>query len=142
MEYDLRIKSANEFSKIMANAITTPSETWIAYSAFWTPKIRYAMPHVDFNETKWNKIQSPILAQVLPKLKFNRHLPKQIVHGCTKFGGLGIMKFGDLQCYEMIKIVFAGIRQKKSWSNLMFATMVTLYQENGSQNPILKNCSK
>lgn len=60
---------------IITNSMLTPYETIKYYKFILLEKVRYYSPHIIFSNTEWNKFDSIINSDLLPKLKINRHIP-------------------------------------------------------------------
>ena len=57
----------------------------------WTASIKYCLPITRFSKEQCHKIAIPVERALLPKLGFNRHMPKSVSYGPTKFWGKQMM---------------------------------------------------
>ena len=57
------------------------------YSSNYKPTICYPLHHTTFSDNECDKLQSPPLRALLPKLGYNRNFPRAVVHGPYALGG-------------------------------------------------------
>ncbi len=53
----------------------------------WGSSIKYCLPITKFTQDQCHQLSIPIEKALLPKLGFNRHMPKAVLYGPHKFGG-------------------------------------------------------
>ncbi|GFH50469.1 hypothetical protein CTEN210_06945 [Chaetoceros tenuissimus] len=57
------------------------------YSSNYKPTICYPLHHTTFTDNECDKLQSPPLRALLPKMGYNRNFPRVVVHGPYALGG-------------------------------------------------------
>ena len=85
----MKQKSTNWLHAIH-EANLTKQEAQAAYDMMWFPSLSYGLGTTNLSYRELNKIQKPIINHILPKLGYNRHLPRAVVFGSSKFGGLNL----------------------------------------------------
>ena len=82
-------KSSTWLTAIKA-AQLTKQEAQAAYEMMWFPSLSYGLGTTNLSYNELNNLQKPIINHILPQLGYNRHLPRAVVFGCPKFGGLNL----------------------------------------------------
>ena len=59
-----------------------------AYTILWFPSLSYGLGTTNLTYKELNKIQKPVVNRILPALEYNRHLPRAVVFGSLRLGGL------------------------------------------------------
>ena len=86
-EYNYRIKYTKKWTTMISNSILTPIEALCAYRTVSIPDIMYSMRAVYFSKAQCQTLQNLAAQDYLPKLDFNRKLPKEIIFGPTTMEG-------------------------------------------------------
>ena len=102
-EFEVRCKEAKIFAKALKTSSLSQQESWTAYTTMWESKVRYYAPINMFTQCQWQKIQSIILQEFLPKIKMNRNTPRSIMLGIPSRGGLVITPAYTQHGYEIVK---------------------------------------
>lgn len=103
-EYKYRFEQSRQFAAAV-NTITSRQEANLAYLQYYLSKIPYPLPVTTFTDTQLNRIESPSIRALLPKLGYNRHFPRKVVFGPTKLGGMGMQPLRFLQGYNHVKLL-------------------------------------
>ncbi len=85
----LRDKS-NRWTKSMQAAPLTKDEAFMSYTRIYIPSLRYGLGTCFFPPQDLLIIQRPAIRTILPKMGFNRHLPRAVVFGPRNLGALGL----------------------------------------------------
>ena len=85
----MQTKSQKWLTMIQA-AHLTKQEAEAAYKMIWFPSLSYGTGTTNLSYNDLNRIQQPIINHILPLLGYNRHLPRAVVFGSSKFGGLNL----------------------------------------------------
>ena len=83
----METKSQNWLTAI-AEARLTRQEAHAAYTMIWFPSLSYGLGTTNLTYEELNRIQKPVINRILPALGYNRHLPRAVVYGSSRFGGL------------------------------------------------------
>jgi len=63
-------------------------EALTSYLQYYLPKIRYQPPLLSLTKQECDKMMSPVLISLLPKLHVNRNTSRAIIHGPEDLGGV------------------------------------------------------
>ena len=89
-EYTYRLEQAHHYKQQVQVSSFNRQEAWLSYHAVWLPRMRYSLPLTTFTSKQCRKLQKPSLDAFLPKLGLNRNMPRVVLHGPLKYGGLEI----------------------------------------------------
>ena len=85
----MQTKSHSWLSAIQ-EANLTRQEAHAAYAMIWFPSLSYGLGTTNLSYNELNQLQKPIINYILPALGYNRHLPRAVVFGSYKYGGLNM----------------------------------------------------
>ena len=85
----LMTKSMKWTASIRA-APLTKDEATLSYSRIYIPSLRYGLGTCYFTPGDLLRIQRPAVNVVLPKMGYNRHLPRPVVYGPACLGAVGL----------------------------------------------------
>ncbi len=81
-----------------------------SYLLYLLPKLTFSLMATMLTEDQCNKIQSPTLMAALPKLRFNRHTERSIIHGPLLHGGLNLPHLYTIQGISQLKFLIGHLR--------------------------------
>ena len=84
----------------LTNSTASPQDAYMIYAFRYCPALFYCLKITYFTKKECDKIQSPFINALLPKLRINRHLKRDVVWGPTRFGGLA---FKDMSSEQLIQ---------------------------------------
>jgi hypothetical protein len=87
-----------------------PSETIQGYRSIFLPGVRYGMSATTLSPTQLRQSQQLIMSIILPKLGFNRHMPRQVVYAPSHFGGIGLHDLYVQQGLAQLKFLITHLR--------------------------------
>ena len=90
-EFEYRLEEANTLAGKIAQAPLDRFDAEIVCRERWMATIKYCLPITRFSKEQCHKIAIPVERALLPKLGFNRHMPKSVLYGPTKYGGKQMM---------------------------------------------------
>ena len=82
-------KSTSWLTTVQQASLSKP-EAEAAYKMLWFPSLSYGTGTTNLSYKDLDRIQKPIVNHILPLLGYNRHLPRAVVFGSKKFGGLNL----------------------------------------------------
>ncbi len=97
-----------------------------SYLLYFIPQISFPLPVLTLSEQQCKNIQSPALLAVLPKLHFNRHTARSIIHGPELYGGLNLPTVYFLQCNGQLQLLVSHLCTQDKTANLILIFMSTL----------------
>lgn len=136
-EFETHKDEEKQFVKYIQQETLTQPEAWTTLHAIWNPKVRYYAPIVIFTDEHWEEIQKTIINAILPKLRINRKTPRDVIYGVSTYGGMGIMKYKDMQEVEMLKMIVTNMNEEEKWERLLQITLEHLYIAAGREIGIL-----
>jgi hypothetical protein len=118
-EYTYRLNQSKAMAGRLAGAPFNPSKVYQVYSSRFKPAVGYCLPITTFSDTQCNNIQSPFYQVMLPKSGMNRHMPKAVIHGPTRYGGLQYTAFATEQIASHVSHLI-GLRRNDLVSEKQF----------------------
>ena len=97
-EFQYRKQQAYDLAGKIRSSPFTRQDAEVIYRERWIPSIGYCLPITQFSSSQCHKIQSSFYQALLPRMGFNRHIPKAVRFGPKKFNGKGLV---DLESYQI-----------------------------------------
>jgi hypothetical protein len=126
-EFDYRKAQILEMAGKMRAHAFDERDAWLIYQTRYRPMLRYCLPITTFTDQQCNKIQSPFICVFLNKLKLNRHLPRAVVWGPRRYGGLDIMNVEVEQLAAHVHLIITSIRKNNETGKSMLLAF-SMYQ--------------
>ena len=136
-EFEYRLKYTKEWTNMIQNSYLHPSEVQRAFRTVYIPSITYPMSAVYFTPSQCHKLQNTAAKAYLPKLGFNRKLPKQILYGPTHLGGLGEKELYAQVAILQTKTFLGHIRNRDETGSMLLSELEYTQQISGLGQPIL-----
>ena len=86
-ELSYRTEQAIELAGRIKQAPLTRFDAEIVFRERWMATIKYCLPVTRFDKQQCHQVTRVIEKDVLPKLGFNRHMPKAVLCGPKLYGG-------------------------------------------------------
>ena len=83
-------KKSLQWLTAISQATLTKHEAQAAYETMWFPSLSYGLGTTNLSYAELDAIQRPIINHILPSLGYNRHLPRAVVFGSSKFGCMNL----------------------------------------------------
>jgi hypothetical protein len=96
-------------SNIVASKLTR-QETLTSYIQYLFPKLRYQPPLLQLTKRKCDKLMTPVLQAILPKMHINQNTLRAIIHGPEELGGLALPHLHAIQGIDKIKLFVGHLR--------------------------------
>ena len=68
----------------------TRYDAFLIYQVRYKPALSYPLHHTIFTHPQCNTSQSPFINTILPKIGFNRHMPRVVIFGPSHLGGAAL----------------------------------------------------
>jgi len=136
-EYQYRLNQAQEIRQRMQRAPTNREETRIGYNAVTRPQIEYSLPATCFTKRQCDNIQSKFCPTSLSKMGINRNMPKAVVSGPTRYGGLDIRELWTIQGGGHNKATVSSLRKEDLVGEALRTEMAALQLQAGVSWPVL-----
>ena len=78
------------------------------------PAIQWCLPITTFTNKECNSIQRPMINAALPKLGINRSMPRTVIFGPLRYGGLSILSLSQDQLCKHTKMTLSHLRSTSS----------------------------
>lgn len=86
------------------------SEAEKLYWSVFLPKVGYSWGVTGFNLKDGDKVMSLFLREFLPKVGFNRNMPRAVIYGPQKYGGAGYARGYTHQCATALSDLVGHVR--------------------------------
>jgi hypothetical protein len=107
----------------------------LGYNTVALPTLKYGLAATAIPWHLLDKIQQPLTHAILPKMGYNRHLPRAIVYAPEQLGGLGIQQLAVEQGIAHVQHLIGSIRAH----NENYRTIMTLLESYIITSGILSN---
>ena len=113
-QFDHLMKKSKMWTASMQAASLTKDEAVLSYSRIYIPSLRYGLGTCFFSSKQLIQIQRPAVNTILPKMGFNRHLPRSVVYGPQCLGALGLPSLVFEQGLQQIQFIGRHLRSATS----------------------------
>ena len=90
-EFEYRLEAATSLAVRIAGAPLDRFDAEVVCRERWMATIKYCLPITRFSKEQCHKLAIVVEKALLPKLGFNRHMPKVVIYGPRQYGGKQIM---------------------------------------------------
>ena len=122
----------------LAKATVDRLSGYLVYHSIWLAKVRYSAAVTGFTSNQMNTIQKKILSPCLSAAGFSSKLPRAVVFGIRKFGGMEWDKLSVLVVYEKIKFLIGSIRLQDKVGQMLQIQLSWLQLFAGTSKKILE----
>ena len=110
-----------------------------AYKTLWCSKFRYCAPVVSFTPKQLIKIQQKVIGPSLTAAGFNSKMPRAVVFGPTKLGGMRWDSPYSISLYTQISMLIGSVRLNDTVGQLFKLQLKWLQILAGIQTPLLES---
>ena len=100
-------QKGHQIAQLIATTSLTPQEAMIFYRSTYIPSMVYSALVGTINQKTAEKIQSAPTIATLWSLGYNAHMPRAVVFGPTKYGGIGLrhlfIEFGKIKVKTILQ---------------------------------------
>lgn len=96
-------EKASEWARAAARSSLTRSDIVVGIKTSLYPSITYGLMATTLTEDQCKDVFKPIREGALPKAGYSRKIPATVLHGPTKYGGIGIPDLYTVQGTEHVK---------------------------------------
>ena len=89
-EFQARKQQSEKMALRLERSHASPVDAYMIYVFRYCPAVFYCLPLTYFTREQCTQIQAPFVNALLPKLRMNRHIKRDIVWGPRKYGGLNL----------------------------------------------------
>ena len=105
----------------------TRLDAYLIYQINYKPALTHPLHHTLFTDAQCNIIQSSIINAILPKMGYNRHMPRAVIFGPTTYGGSGLADAKVEQAVHLIMDMITDI-QRSTLVGKQFVFLIANYQ--------------
>ena len=138
-EFKFRRQQARTLAQQLNNATISKETAAIAYRMVICPKLEYPLGITQFTQAQCDKITAPIISAVLASLGYNRNMPRTVVYGPNRLGGIGIHDMYIEQGIRQIMLLVGHVRQESETSFLIEASIQWCHIQAGSEFHLLEH---
>jgi hypothetical protein len=137
-EYEHRLERAYQLGKRVLHSNLTPIGAQMAYSIYYKPMIEYPLSLTTFSDQECDNIHSKFVHRCLPKMGFNRHMPRIVIFGPKKYGGMNYFDLKLQQLHKHLTTTKGHMRRGDQVGNAIKANINALQLISGSADNILR----
>ena len=126
-EFEHRLQQSKTLAGRLKGAPLKPDEVNQVYYTRYKPSVGYCLPITTFTDNECNKIQSQFYKVALPKMGMNRHMPRAVIYGPRRYGGLEYTDMATEQISQHTHLMIGSMRRNDLVGKTMRAA-VDLYQ--------------
>jgi hypothetical protein len=101
-----------QLASAFAGCHLSPADVTQGYQSILIPGLRYGMSATTITQKQLRKSQQIISKVILPKLGYNRHMPRQVVYAPKHFGGIGLLDLSVEQGLAQLLFLLRNLRTK------------------------------
>ena len=113
-QFEHLLSKSQKWTASMRAAPLSKDEAFMSFSRIYIPSLRYGLGTCYFTPTDLLKIQRPAVNVILPKMGFNRHLPRAVVYGPRQMGALGLPSLIYEQGLQQVQFIGRHLRSPTS----------------------------
>jgi len=118
-EYKYRRAQSRELAFLMSASKLSHSVAELGFRRMVCPKLEHPLAVTQFTQEQCHKILSPVLNAALPKMGFNRNMPREVVFGPQPLGGMGHHDFYIEQGIQQLCELVGHLRQDSETGRMM-----------------------
>ena len=113
-QFDHLTAKSSKWTAAMQMANLTRDEATLSFTRIYIPSLRYGLGTCFFPASSLLRIQRPAVQAILPKMGYNRHLPRAVVYGPRTLGALGLPNLIYEQGVQQILFIGRHLRSPNS----------------------------
>ena len=80
-EHKQRLIQVKDLARAIRSSPLDRCDAEVVYQERWVPSVGYCLPVTQFSLEQCEELMVPFYAAMLPKMGFNRHLPRELRYG-------------------------------------------------------------
>ena len=128
---------SREFSTKVRNGYLNRAAGYLAYKAVWIAKFRYSASVIGYSTNQLQEIQQSIVSSCLSAAGYSNKLPRAVVFGPAKYGGMEWENITVLTVYEKLKTLIGSIRLQDKLGQMILIKLDWLHLFAGVSTPLL-----
>jgi hypothetical protein len=127
-----------DYSTAISTSKLTRAAALTSYVQHLLPKVRYRLPALTASQQDCERLSTPILMAVLPKLHINRNTSRSIIYGPVTLGGLGFPNVYIYQGIDKLHLLLGHLRLNDMVGQLLHIDLTYVQLLSGSGQLFLK----
>ena len=127
-QYIHLLNKSKTWTASMHAAPLTKDEAFLSYTRIYIPSLRYGLGTCFFQPSDLLRIQRPAINTILPKMGFNRHLPRAVVFGPRNLGAMGLPSLVYEQGLQQIQFIGRHLRSPTSPLRSLFQIAIEWFR--------------
>ena len=138
-EFNTLLEYTEKFATRLSVSRLDRCSGYHAYHALWLAKYRYSAEVVCFSNRQMKMIERKIVGPSLSAAGYSYKMPRTVVFGLEKFGGMGWDNPYSVTILEKVKIILGSIRRQDTVGQLLQIQLTWLQLVTGSRTPVLEH---
>ena len=138
-EYRYWKKYSKEFAIKVSRANLDRLGGYHAYNTMWCSKFRYSSPVLGLTEAQLEKVQKVVIGNCLAAAGYSSKMPRAIVFGPEKYGGMAWESPVGMIVQEQIKLFIGSMRLQDTVGKLLGTQVTWLQLIAGTKIPVLQD---
>ena len=109
-----------------------------AYTSLWCAKFRYIAPVASFTKQELLQIQKKIIGKCLSAAGYSSKMPRAVVFGPLKYGGMQWQSPYSITLYEQLKLLIGSIRLRDTVGTILRVQLQWIQLHAGTSIPLLE----
>ncbi|GFH56997.1 hypothetical protein CTEN210_13473 [Chaetoceros tenuissimus] len=141
-EFKARKSQVEEMAGRVSMSHITRQQAYMIHSIQYKPAITYPLQHTTFTTKQCKAIQVPMTNALLPKMGFNRHMPRAVVFGPMQYGGIAMIDIETEQIASHLESLVKDLRTDTLQSEERIIVLAAYQRYMGCGNHFLENDPK
>ena len=137
-EYKYWLEYTKDFAQRVRRARLDRIGGYHAYHTLWCSKFRFSSPVVGFTIKQLSRLQQLIVGKCLSAAGYNSKMPRAVVFGTGKYGGMSWASPHYILMVEQIKILIGSLRLQDTVGRILDIQLKWLQLFSGISTPVLE----
>jgi hypothetical protein len=116
-------KKCHDISSILTQNYFNAIDANQGYTTVFAPSVKYVLPVTSICPSKLSNIQKISVSSILPRIGFNKHMPRSVVFASKSRGGIGVLNLPTEQGVSQIQLIITHLRAKSYLYNTILILM-------------------
>jgi hypothetical protein len=131
------LEKVNKWVSRLKSGHLNQIDTWYALTRTIMKTLEYPMVAISLTRAQWNKVMSPLLQAVLPRIGMSHNFPHKVIYAPLSRNGLGLVHPYDNQHLQQLQTVLRHGDRHSPTGQLLRASFEQMQLEIGTSEPFL-----
>jgi hypothetical protein len=103
-------EKAEAYGEAVSGSLLKRGESSTAYTSYYMPSIAYGTPATTMSFKECDDLQKPFINAILPTMGITRKLPRAVVLGTARYGGIGFDHLVAVQIHGQLQYLLGHLR--------------------------------